>query len=62
MDKTKAIKIIEASKQHADNQVDYYTPKNDTVAQLWRDKSEAYELARRALLKEIDYDLNMYGD
>lgn len=62
MDKKKAIKILEGVQNHAENQADYYSPKNKEIAQMWRDKADAYELARRALLKEVDYDLNMYGD
>jgi len=60
MDKRKAIKIIEVSKEKALKKTIYYSLKNKLIAQIWRDKVEAYELARRALLKEIDYDEVIY--
>ena len=62
IDKKKALKIIKISKLRAENKAKYYAPINKKVEQLWLEKYEAYELARRALQKEIDYDIKVYGE
>lgn len=62
IDKKIVIEFIELQKERALNQVKTYTNKNEYIANLWRQKVKYYELARRALLRELDYDKIMYGD
>lgn len=60
MNKIKAINIIVIAKKRAIFKTKYYSLKNKEIAQMWRDKIDAFELARRALLKEVEYEKRLY--
>jgi len=61
IDKNIVIEFMELQKQKALKKAKYYTNKNEFIANMWRQRVKYYELARRALLKEINYDIGIYG-